>query len=58
MSAKEALLNAIFRGNIPDLDLDSSEVDGHFRILWSDDAEFWSQFWKTNNRVRAGNFPV
>ena len=44
MSAKEALLNAIFRGNIPDLDLDSSEVDGHFRILWSDDAEFWSQF--------------
>lgn len=44
LSAKEALLNAIFRGNIPDLDLDSSEVDGHFRILWSDDANFWLDF--------------
>jgi len=44
LSAKEALLNAIFRGNIPDLDLDASEVDGHFRILWSDDTDFWSNF--------------
>jgi len=44
LSVKEALLNAIFRGGVDGLDLDPNEIDGHYRVIWSDDDEFWSDF--------------
>ena len=44
LSVKEALLNAIFRGGVDGLDLDPNEIDGHYRVIWSNDDEFWSDF--------------
>ena len=41
ISAKEALLAAIFRGGIVGLDLDPNEIDGHYRIIWSENNMQW-----------------